>query len=604
MPAALNLTGIFHPGARPAGMAAAAPATTTTTAGTTNGGKGAAPPAAPFDWAAYAKSVFAPIDYSNLAKIASGRAASDTDALVAGYKTLQSDALTQAAARATQQGQLGLASSKYLEGLNLGGLAAGDYASAAAAERAAAAGYSGGLQQTVSDAAAKVQANLAAAGSPQTALNQGAAAGNALYGLGGNLPALQLDAIGPTVAAGLRALPAQTLGYGQQLAFGELGAGQQEASKLNAEIVTARAKQGALAASYLDKLSEVARQSGQDKIANYYKAMAIKMKEDALKAQGNQIDAAASKVIGHIVYKDGTEPTDPKGNVIPIAAGPGKSTYRNDAYGRLLQIAPDGSITVRSEGHWTDSAGATWRVGLDGKQTLVSTKPVTPHTFGSATSGYYTIDPNTGKVVQLKEGTGPTPHYTTYDDGTNTYTVDRDTGQKWLIGPSKPSTAGTSTSKDPFGRPVRYNADGSQTIMGPGLWENPVTHATYTVGIDGTFTPFSKGKQPKPPKPYAIPQGTYDNAQKVAALAFGATATIGSGAFATTIAGSGKRKSYQEAFRRVTAYLHGALPPSQYKLIVPAATAILVSVGYPSPETKIPGYPGGSVYGPPLVTSG
>jgi hypothetical protein len=190
----------------------------------------------------------------NLADIASARAASETNATIAGLKALQDYANQQGLLRATQQGQLGLAASKYLEGLHLPERTTADYAAAADAQRAAASGYSGGLQQTVSDAAAQVQQNLQATGSPQTAYNQSEAAGNALYALGGTLPATQFGVTGPTVAASLRALPAQALGYGQQLALGQLGAGQQEAAKFNADITGALAKQGTLASSYLDDL--------------------------------------------------------------------------------------------------------------------------------------------------------------------------------------------------------------------------------------------------------------------------------------------------------------------------------------------------------------
>jgi len=246
------------------------------------------PAAAPsIDWNAYAKQAFAPVDYAGLARIASGRAASETNSLVSGYQGLQTSALEQASQLAAQQNQFGLGASKYLQSLDLPGLTEQGYANAAAAQRAAAAGYSGGLQQTVTDAADAVQRNLSAIGSPQTAPNQGQAAGNALYGLGGQLPAESLAATGLAVAGGLRTLPGQAIGYGQTLAAERLGAGQTEAAKYGVNIAEARAKQGALAVDYLDKLAAAAQDAGQDRIANYYKALSIKQKDESAAALAN-----------------------------------------------------------------------------------------------------------------------------------------------------------------------------------------------------------------------------------------------------------------------------------------------------------------------------
>jgi hypothetical protein len=526
------------------GRRAAPPAGTTTTRTATTAKK----QAAPFDWTAFANSVFAPIDYSGLAKVASGRAASDTDALVAGYKTLQSDALAQASARAAQQGQLGLDTSRYLEWLNLGGLAAGDYANAAAAQRAAAAGYSGGLQQTVSDEAAKVQANLAAAGSSQTALNQGQAAGNALYGLGGNLPALQLDAIGPTVAAGLRALPAQTLGYGQQLAFGELGQGQQEAAKLNAEIVTARAKQGALAASYLDKLSEVARESGQDRISNYYKALAIKMKADATTAEGRQIDAAASKVVGHIVYKDGTEPTDAKGNLIPIAAGAARLHYSQDSFGRDVVFDPTtGKRTVMSSGQFKDDSGNIYAVGLTGKMDLISAgKPDAPTRLDTVSdqTGTYIWDPYTGQ--RGRKIAGPPASATR---------APSDVAQ---TAPPRFDSANSNAQgfrSDQYGDPI------------PGRNKQPVLMPGWRRGASGMPVKIGKG-----PKPYRIPAGISERAQE---MAYG---LVGIDPAHPTDPPIGEAKLYGVAFKQLVALMHGSGVP--LAAARKAARDLLVSVGY------------------------
>jgi hypothetical protein len=228
-----------------------------------------------------------------LAGTASARAAQETGAVVAGLKAQQDAALAQAAHRAAQQGQLATAASTFLDNLNLGGQTAGDYANAAAAQVAAAQGFQGGLQQTVSDAASEVQRGLAAAGSSQTALNQGQAAGNALYGLGGYLPSAQLGVVGPSVAASMRTLPAMTLGYGQQLAAGALGAGQQAAAAFGPDIAAALARQPALAASYLDALQDRARQAAQDRADNAYRQQTLRQNAYQFGATQRQHNADA-----------------------------------------------------------------------------------------------------------------------------------------------------------------------------------------------------------------------------------------------------------------------------------------------------------------------
>jgi len=384
---------VTHPANRPAyfqgsyGPKAGTKPPAAPASSSTKGTTAAAP--STFDWAALAKQALAPVDLSGLTRIAAARAAEKTNALVAGYTSLQTAALQQAAQRAAQQGQLGVAASKYLEGLDLGGRVAGDYANAAAAQRAAAAGYSGGLQQTVSDAAAEVQRNLAAAGSPQTAVNQGAAAGNVLYGLGGNLPALQLDAVGPAVAAGLRALPAQTLGYSQTLAAGQLAQGQQEAAKYNPEIVAARANEATLAADYFDKLSAAARDAGQDRIANLYKLLSLKQKDDAAVALANYRDAQLHKPQTFGSPTSGYFSIDPAtGKVSQLTTGTGSApkTFGSSTSGYFTIDPATGKVVQLTTGTGT-----------------------APKTFGSGTSGYYTIDPNTGKVIQLTTGTGSAP---------------------------------------------------------------------------------------------------------------------------------------------------------------------------------------------------
>lgn len=244
-----------------------------------------AKPAAPTtDYAALLRAGLAPPDYSGLAQTANKMAGQAVGAQVAGIRAAQQQIRQDAAAQAAQVTQASIAASKYLQSLGLGNAVAGDYANAAEAQRAAAAGYSGGLQQTVGDAAYQVQQNLAGLGSTQQAAPNVAATGNVLYGLGGNLPASQLDVQGPLQAAQARALPAQTLGYGQQIATGVLGAGAQEAGRMNADVLAAEAKRATLAAQYLSDLEKAARDAGQDRIANTLSVLKLQQADAAQQA--------------------------------------------------------------------------------------------------------------------------------------------------------------------------------------------------------------------------------------------------------------------------------------------------------------------------------
>jgi hypothetical protein len=162
---------------------------------------------------------------TNFGPQAQALAAADVASAVAGIRAQQDEIRRQAGQQAGQVNDAAHSAAQFLQSLGLGDAVAGDYAHAAEAQRAGAAGYSGGLRTTVDDAAAQVQRNLASLGSGQQVPGQGAAAGDALYGLGGNLPANTLDVLGPLAAQSARALPAQTLGYGQALAVGVQGAG-------------------------------------------------------------------------------------------------------------------------------------------------------------------------------------------------------------------------------------------------------------------------------------------------------------------------------------------------------------------------------------------
>lgn len=323
---------------------------------------------------------------------ANAQAAQQTAAAVAGIRAEQDRIRQQAAQQALMTNQAAQASARLLQGLNLGGLTAQDYANSAAAERAGAAGYSGGLQQTVGDAAAQVQHDLSAAGSPQQALNQSQAAGNVLYGLGGQLPANQLDAAGPLVAAQQRALPAQTLGYGQAVATGLIGAGQQRAEQYNSDILAARAKQAGIAADYFAQLSEDARKRGQDAVANAYKALGAAQTQNK-----NDILAYNDWYKGQISAFNANGLADYRSGMLDINTTRANNTAayqqgqldlgnrRADIANRNADIAQQNANKPENIRFITDSSGRK-----------------------------YTFDPNTGNVTTLPGNLGkPRPSTTT-----------------------------------------------------------------------------------------------------------------------------------------------------------------------------------------------
>lgn len=331
-----------------------------------------------------------PVDYGALLRTARAAAAQDVAQNVAGIRQQQSDLIAQASARAAEQGNAARATADFLRSLNLPGLTEQAFANSAAAERAAAQGYSGGLQQTVGDAAARMQQQLANVGAPGAVQNLGPAAGNVLYGLGGNLPASQLDVAGPLTAASLRALPAQALAYGQQQALGALGAGQQDAAKLNSQILAAQAQRSTLVSGYLKTLSDQARQSGNDQLAHALDVLKYQADQDAAKNLQDWRSAQLNKP----TYFQGAN---------------GAEYVANPQTGKVMQI--------------TDAA------------------PMKPITFGSAASGYYAIDPTTGQVQQIVK---PTPTATAtrpVSVAAGSSLVNPSTGKVIYTAPKKAATA-------------------------------------------------------------------------------------------------------------------------------------------------------------------
>jgi hypothetical protein len=177
-------------------------------------------------------------------------------AQVAAIQQQQNQANTDAQARAQQINQASLAASQYVSGL--GTPTYNTYKDAATTLAGLSQGFSGQLQTDAGNQAAKVQADLAAAGSPQTAQNNGASLANVLYGMRGLQPASTLLNAGTAAASHENAVPSSILGYGQDLAAGALGAGKAAASALTPSILAARAQAPTLATQYLASLNDQA----------------------------------------------------------------------------------------------------------------------------------------------------------------------------------------------------------------------------------------------------------------------------------------------------------------------------------------------------------
>lgn len=418
------------------------------------------PAAAPSSWDALISAFNQPPqDYTAQASAMAGQdIAAQTDAI----RQQQAALMRLAGERAAQQQQLGLATSKYLNNLNLGGLTAGDFAdAAAAAERAAAQGYSGGLQQTVSDAAQQIQQHLAGlGGSPAAVQGQGTAAGNALYGLSGNLPAERLDVAGPLVASTLRALPAQNLAYGQAQAAGALGAGQQQAAQLEPDIAAANAKRASLTAGYLKDLSDQARQAGNDRFSHLLDVLKFKADQDAAAAldawRQAQVDNNQAKLFEPKHLATGDYAYDPKTKTWNLVPGTAPVTTVSLGGGGVARVNPDGTLT-------------TLRNPTPPK--APSSRPVI---VGSDRSGRFALDPATGALTQLT--------------------------------PPVPATRGTKTRGKGGLPPSSWSSlvqNAAQTIAGAG--KPPERH--YDAG-SGTFVTVPGSGQPRTPYPEMVQQIT------------------------------------------------------------------------------------------------
>lgn len=306
----------------------------------------------------------------------------DVASQVAAFQQQQAQANAQATQRAQQINLAAQAAARYEAGL--GDQTAASFDNAAKSEAGFAQGYSGQLQQTASDAAAKVQAGLAAVGAPAgqaPSTTQGTDLANVLYGLGGQIPANTLETAGQAAAAAQRQLPAATLGYGQQQASGTLGQGAATAAALAPNIANALAQQPTLAAQYLSQLGT--------------------QNNDAVTQRNNEIELASL-----IQNRDAAQTVAATKANAPKTFGSAASGYYtiDPTSGKLTQVTKP--VEKAAVPHTFGSASTGYyTLDADGKATQLTapvTLPKAPKTFGSAKTGYYTIGTD-GAVTQITQ---------------------------------------------------------------------------------------------------------------------------------------------------------------------------------------------------------
>lgn len=257
------------------------------------------PPTPQVDYTPLLKALQAAPNTAGLAKQAVAQAQGETATTVAALRAQQDQANRQAAVRAQQINHATLAAANFLTGLHLADKLGAGLRSAAQDQANLASGYSGQLQQTVGDAANAVAQHMASLGAPGGVPSTAQQAGNVLYGLGGAIPANEMLTVAPYAVAAARALPAQTIGYGQQQAAAALGKGADAAAQLNPDIAAAYGKLPELQRTILSDLQSAAEKARQDAIGNIYKALQLQQSgntAEALRAYRQaQIDASNAR---------------------------------------------------------------------------------------------------------------------------------------------------------------------------------------------------------------------------------------------------------------------------------------------------------------------
>jgi hypothetical protein len=157
----------------------------------------------------------------------------------------------QAAARGAQLNAASQGAAQYFQ--SLPNNTYGNYKDAATTLAGLAGGFTGNLRDLATGQANQVQSDLAAAGSPQTASNQGGNIANAIYGMSGTQPASSLLQAGAAAATRGAAVPIEFASHGQDLLSSALAAGRDQAAQYQPQILDAEGKLPTLANQYLNQ---------------------------------------------------------------------------------------------------------------------------------------------------------------------------------------------------------------------------------------------------------------------------------------------------------------------------------------------------------------
>jgi hypothetical protein len=282
--------------------------------------------------------------------------------------TDQQDALrANASAQAQQINDASLAAAQFLG--NLGDKAQADYGAAVSSLSGMTGGFTGALRDSAQQAADAAQAQLAGiAGNTQQIQNRGPDLANLLYGVSGYIPAnaLAVQGLGATEAA--RAIPAQTIGYGQSQASGTLATGNKAADDLNAQIATIRATLPSTTSSYLNQFQTAAQNqvtNARNASSDYYSRLSTLSQIDARTTAATNAAAAAKRAGRALTLKE--QAAQPHFDIRQSRDG-----IMRDQYGTTMTSAPDTNGTK----HYLLLPGYRWGAG---GQPVAPAKPTTQY---------------------------------------------------------------------------------------------------------------------------------------------------------------------------------------------------------------------------------
>lgn len=289
----------------------------------------------------------APIDTAGITKVAHAQALADTGAVIGQLRANQAAINAQAAQRAQEATQASQGAAKFLAGLGLGPALQKGLVSAAGDQASLASGFSGQLKQTVGNQGAQVESAMKALGAPGGVPSTAASAGNAVYGVGGALPASALLAAAPMALALANQGPASLLTQGREQAIGTIGAGQKQAAAIDSQIGVEASKTPAIESKYTSQLTTAALKGKQDTIGNVLKLASQQALSDyrsatiaaragdanakvaAANAKASLPDPSLSRAVGVLVNAHG----------VPIAGGDGHPIVLPG-----FKIGPNGSV--------------------------------------------------------------------------------------------------------------------------------------------------------------------------------------------------------------------------------------------------------------------